>query len=256
MVRLTQIAKVKGYGRRSRGGYAAKKLNADGILRLLITPLDLSWYRGRSTFLGNDWDKVTFDPYRHAYGREQYIARHATTGAIVNVLQRVTSPADKRLLLHVLGRYGTTVALLAVSTFLSDRSPTVQGEAGYAIRNIALANRTSLHGSNSFADKRAQVANQRLLERFSRERKLRTCSTWIPDALGALGYPEAIPVLIETLIHTETWMRLCAVGWLEEMNATEACKTLMKALPLEAEAIVAARMRMAIERLQCSENAK
>jgi hypothetical protein len=225
--------------------YTPKHLRADDILRIMHTPVDLSWYQQRGSLSVDEQNAVVFDWRRHWWPRKKKIGREATVKEIIVALDGAASPKDRAILLEILGDHAYLRTIPLMLPYISDRSYRVRFEAGEAVGKIALR-ACRMHGDKAFSDADMGAIGEVLLKRYTRERSQKWRNGWLVSALGAVGYRPAIPYLIDALKESDSWLRGAAAWSLGILRDMRAIEPLGQAYAVETDGYAKERMRVAL----------
>lgn len=232
--------------------YTPKKLRAEDITRIMNMPIDLSWYRNREKISQEEYDDAFVNPTKHWYPRKLMLARQSTTRELVRALPMAKTALHRAIICEILDWGRSPVAIPALLRCLNDRSPRVRSEAADAIGKIAMDLRPYF-GAEAISNMGDPPVGAVVLQRFQREQQaLKVETTWLPNALGAVGYRPAIPALTRALTSSFDMTRAGAAWSLGDLQSNESCDALRDALATETDSWTANIMRRAIERLDCT----
>lgn len=236
------------YIRGWRVRYTPKHLHADDIIRIMRTPVDLSWRRKTDTLPEDEFNAIFVDWKRHWYPRKLKLEREATVSALHSALSQVTTPRDRAILIEILGCRAIARSIPTIVPYIHDRSPRVRSEAADAIGKIALLARRQ-RGERAFQGVDLESVGSALLQRLIHERRLKTRTSYLPIAIGSVGYQSGIPELMRELSSGIRWMRGGAATALGVLRAKEAKEALQRAINVESDSYALQQMQFALNEI-------
>jgi HEAT repeat protein len=228
--------------------YAPKHLRADDILRIMRTPVDLSWSKGFTDLSDDESDVIFFDWRRHWWPRKRKISRGATTDGLLAALRHAATPSERAILIEILGWRDTPRIVPELARYVSDRSYRVRVEAADSIAKVANAVRKRF-GHHGFSHMSSDMVGPVLLKRLVAERTHQHRNVLLPAALGAVGYRPAIPALITALEDSNSNLRSFTAWALSILQANEAVEPLRRALAVESDRHTSRMMQRALEEI-------
>jgi len=202
----------------------------------------------RNSLSEDEYDAILLDWRRHWWPRKQKLEREATTDDLLAALTKVEAPADRAVLIELLGNRAVARTIPAILPYIHNRSPRVRSEAADALGKIALGARRR-SGDRAFHGVDLEFVGDALLRRLINERTHQDRNIWLAAALGSVGYRPAIPELMNELAYPNEWVRGMAAWSLGILRAQEAVEPLRRALTVETDSYARRQMEEALSEI-------